>query len=251
MPDGRARISAEIADLVEQGRSLAAAGLVEGNAGKRAFGGPYQAWYSQAMPVVEQLLPERYEEFCGLYRDEEIDTALIRATYSISDYIHGRVRYVGQGQARRPSFDFADAALGKLTFQVDILASAAARLGAQVTDIQGTLEASLLDDELEAATALLAAKHLRSAGVIAGVVLERHLASVLSNHSIKFTKPKQIGSLNDAIKLAGIYDVAHWRQIQRFGDIRNLCSHDGERDPTVGEVEELIVGTEKIIATVF
>jgi hypothetical protein len=251
MPDGSARISVEIADLVGQGRDLAAAGLVEGNAGKRAFGAPYQAWYSQAMPVVHQLLPERYEEFCRLYRDEEIDSAQTRATYTISDYIHGRVRYVGQGQSRRPSFDFADAALGKLTFQVDILAAAAARVGALVADIQGTLEASLLDDELETAAALLAAKHLRSAGVIAGVVLERHLASVLSSHSIKFTKQRQIGNLNDALKQSKIYDVAHWRQIQRFGDIRNLCGHDGERDPTVEEVQELIAGTEKVIVTVF
>ena len=55
-------------------------------------------------------------------------------------------------------------------------------------------------------------------------------------------------NLNDALKDAGIYDVAQWRQIQRLGDIRNLCGHAATRDPTADEVQDLIDGVAKVVA---
>ncbi len=148
-------------------------------------------------------------------------------------------------------FDIVEVASNQLTCQIDILASARARLQSAISEIRGTLEASLLDDELETAGQLLKAKHVRSAGVVAGVVLERHLKRLIANHEITFRRKEQIGNLNDALKEAKVYDVPRWRQIQRLGDIRNLCGHDGDRDPEVEEVEELIRETEKVVATVF
>ena len=86
---------------------------------------------------------------------------------------------------------------------------------------------------------------------MAGVVLERHLKSVLKNHGLKTTNKAQIGNLNDALKGASVFDNPRWREVQRLADIRNLCGHDGERQPTTEEVWELIAGTEKIVKTVF
>lgn len=256
MPDHRKQLAAEVAALVKEGRELVNSQIkderAEGKAAnRRKFGRKYQSWYSRALPAVEQLLPERYVEFRELYRFDKEPKRLTVVSYVISDYIHGTVQMDGIGGNRKEAFDSVGVALGKAAFQVDILASAEARLKALITDIEGTLEASLLDDELETATELLGAKHLRSAGVLAGVVLERHLATVIANHEISYRKKRQIGNLNNALKEANVYDVAQWRQIQRFGDIRNLCGHDGEREPSAEEVEELIRGTEKIIATVF
>ena len=48
-----------------------------------------------------------------------------------------------------------------------------------------------------------------------------------------------------------VLDIPSWRQIQRLGDIRNLCVHKKERDPTNDEVEELINGVEKYTKTLF
>ncbi|HEY6729754.1 MAG TPA: hypothetical protein VI039_01885 [Solirubrobacterales bacterium] len=45
-------------------------------------------------------------------------------------------------------------------------------------------------------------------------------------------------------------DVPRWREIQRLGDIRNLCGHAAEREPTAEEVEELIAGTEKVVTSI-
>jgi hypothetical protein len=193
------------------------------------------------------LLPDRYDEFRSQYRLDKPPKSLEVTTYTVSDFVHGTV-------VPREHIDLKTAkaiAVSRIKDQTNILASARPRLDSILADIEGSLEAVLLDDELEAASGLLKAKQLRSAGIVAGVVLERHLKTVLHNHGIKVKTKPQIANLNDALKKAGIFDNPRWREVQRLGDIRNLCGHDGERQPTREEVQELIGGAEKIIKTVF
>lgn len=215
-----------------------------------SFNARYQAWYSRSLRVVEQLLPDRYSEFRELYRLDRPPERLNEGSYRVSDFIHG-TKAPTSGLFSEPAFEIADAAQRQFAFQIDILKSARSRLDAALADIEGTLQAALLDDELGKAAELLKAQHLRSAGVVAGVVLERHLKGVICNRKIELPQKIQITNLNDALKAAGVYDVPRWRQIQRLGDIRNLCVHDQERDPTHEEVEELIRTTEEIVGKVF
>lgn len=214
---------------------------------KGSFGSQYQRWYSQALRVVEQLLPDRYDEFRELYRLDKRPSVLEIGNYRISDYIQGSRVIRGGVEV----FEAAGVAVSQLMLQHNILESATDRFDSALADIRGTLEAGLLDDELDTAGELLRAKHLRSAGVVAGVVLERHLKRVIANHEITFRKKAQIANLNNALKEAKVYDLPQWRFIERLGDIRNICGHDKERDPTAEEVEDLIRGTEKVVATVF
>ena len=92
---------------------------------------------------------------------------------------------------------------------------------------------------------------LRAAGDLAGVVLERHLQRVAANHSV--TVPKEettIRELNDPLKLAKAYAFSTWREIQRLGDLRNLCSQQRNSNPTKEQVEDLIAGVNSIIKSV-
>jgi hypothetical protein len=232
-------------DLSRQERGSAMLKRITG----QRFGVVYQAWYTRSLRVVDQVLPDRREEFVGLYRPERPPKTLDPSTYSISDYMNGIV--VTRGSAGEPVFDAKVIALTKLDTQVNILASAQPRLESALVDIQGVVEATLLDDELDVAKELHRSKHLRAAGVVAGVVLERHLKRVVEAHQITFRKKAQIGSLNDALKDGGVYAVVQWRQVQRLADIRNLCGHAGDRDPTSEEVTDLIDGVAKIVTTVF
>lgn len=195
------------------------------------------------------MLPDRRAEFVDLYRPERPSKALDPSTYSISDYMNGIV--VTRGFASEPVFDAKTVALTKVHTQVNILASAQPRLESTLVDIQGVVEATLLDDELDVAKELHKSKHLRAAGVVAGVVLERHLKRVVGAHQLTFRKKAQIGNLNDALKDGGVYAVVQWRQIQRLADIRNICGHAGDRDPTAEEVADLIDGVSKVVTTVF
>ena len=85
-----------------------------------------------------------------------------------------------------------------------------------------------------------------------GVVLERHLAQVCANHNVKITKKNPtIADFNEALKLANVIDIPIWRGITRLGDLRNLCDHNKDREPTIDEVDDLISGADKLLKTLF
>jgi uncharacterized protein YjcR len=75
-----------------------------------------------------------------------------------------------------------------MTHQIQILRSAEDRIDSLLSDITGTLQAELFDDELAAASALLKHGHLRAAGAVSGIVIERHLARTAENHRLKLWK---------------------------------------------------------------
>jgi hypothetical protein len=91
----------------------------------------------------------------------------------------------------------------------------------------------------------------RAAGALAGVVLERHLQRVAANRQVKVAKKNPtIADLNDPLRSAGVYDVPTWRKIQHLADLRNLCSHQKDREPTADEVADLIAGVKSVVSNV-
>lgn len=136
--------------------------------------------------------------------------------------------------------------------QEAILQAAKSRFESSLFEIRHMIQADLFDSEIEAAESLLKHKYTRAAGALAGVVLERHLAQVCEDRPINITKRKPaISDFNEALKQADVIDVPTWRFIQHLADIRNLCDHAKERDPTPGQVEDLLKGVTKVIKTVF
>jgi hypothetical protein len=208
----------------------------------------YQAWYSPALRVVQQLLPDRYDEFRDLYKPSR-RKAIDVETYGVADYIAG-IR-ITRTYSDEEVFNSRSAALGKFGQQLAIVQTAEGRLDSVLTDIGRTLRAEILDNELSAARNLVTASHLRSAGVVAGVVLEGHLKKLIDDYGVRFTRVPQLSSMNDALKQAGVYDAVQWREIQYLTDVRNVCGHKGQRDPQRSEVESLINGVDKIIKTLF
>jgi len=142
--------------------------------------------------------------------------------------------------------------LSKIQQQYSILNSALPKLKSILGDIKGVLQVELFDSELDAAKELAKNGHLRAAGTLCGVTLEKQLTQVITNHNLKLTKKDPtISDFNDKLKNENIIDIPNWRFVQRLGDLRNLCAHNKGREPTKDEVEELILGTEKIIKTWF
>ena len=69
--------------------------------------------------------------------------------------------------------------------QVKILRAARSRLETSLFDIAQLTRADLFDSELDAARELLNAGFIRAAGMVAGVVLEKHPTQVCENHDLK------------------------------------------------------------------
>jgi hypothetical protein len=207
----------------------------------------YQHWYSEAHAVVKQLIPDRLDDFTRHYLVPKGRKSIGYANYVIEDYLQNvQVRIGGEVICTR------EAAIPRFEQQLVILNSAQRRFESSLFDIRQLVQADLMDSEIDAARLLKKNGFLRAAGAIAGVVIEKHLAQVCTNHSVKTTKQHPtISDLNDALKKADAIDTPRWRSIQHLGDIRNLCDHNKEREPKPDEIDDLIDGTEKLIKTLF
>lgn len=215
------------------------------------FSKQYQGWYSEAKAVIKQLLPDRLEDFVRHYQKPKVRKAIDFENYRIEDCLQGLTVTRNSYAAKETIVDGA-AAIPHVEQQVAILQAAALRFESSLFDIKQLVQADVFDSELESAQELNRKGFSRAAGAIAGVILERHLAQVCSNHNLHSTrKTHSISEYNDLLKASSAIDVPTWRHIQRLGDLRNLCDHPKDREPTKDEIDELISGTDRFLRTLF
>ena len=214
------------------------------------FQNDYQRWYTESFAVIKQLIPQRVEEFKELYQGGPRRKEINAMTYTIQDWLTGirsGTNYLGE-----KIFNDLNSVFMKFQTQLQILNAAESRFDSTLHDMRQIVQADLFDTELDAGRELLKSGFLRAAGAIAGVVLEKHLAEVCANRSIKIGKKNpNISDFYDPLKADGVIDVPTWRFIQRLGDLRNLCDHNKDREPTEDEVSELLAGVDKTSKTVF
>ena len=207
------------------------------------FSERYQAWYSEATTLIRHLLPDRLDDFCSYYEKPRGRKAVNYESYRVSDYL------VNLSVTRVVD---TSAAIPRFKQQLAIVKAVKQRFESSLFDIRQFVQADLFDSELEAAKALVKNGFVRSGGALAGVVMEKHLAQVCENRGAKVLKRKPtIGDYNDALKNSGAIDTPLWRSNQHLGDIRNLCDHHRDREPTSEEVTELVDGVAKLTKTVF
>lgn len=217
---------------------------------KGSFESEYQLWYTEALSVVKQLIPQRLVEFEFLYKGDARRKGINTSTYAIQDWMTG-VRSGEDGLGEK-FFDDFSIAINRFSAQLEILKAANSRFDNSLYDLRHIVQADFFDSELDSAQELLRKGFLRAAGAIAGVVLEKHLSEVCGNHSIKLRKKNlNISYFYELLKNNDVIDIATWRSIQRLGDLRNLCDHNKDRDPTKEEVAELLAGVDKASKTIF
>ena len=213
------------------------------------FGTDYQSWYSESKALIKQLLPDRLADFTRHYEKPKPRKDISYENYRIEDYLQGL--RVTRGWEKEKVVG-PDAAIPHLEQQLAIVKAVSSRFESSLFDIRQLVQADLFDSEIAAAQELLKSGFSRGAGAVAGVVLEKHLGQVAENHNITTRKKNPtISDFNDLLKGAEVLDTPAWRQIQRLGDIRNLCDHSKDREPTKDEVQELISGVEKFTKTLF
>lgn len=217
---------------------------------KGTFEQEYQGWYTEATAVIRQLIPDRLTEFHELYKGDGKRKATTVQTYHIQDWLNG----VRSGTSYTGDKYYDDFAIIAMRFgtQLSILQAVRTRFESSLHDIRQLVQADLFDSELDAARELFKSGFLRAAGAVAGVAIEKHLGQVAVNHSLNVRKQHpMISDFNDLLKAKAVLDVPVWRNVQRLGDLRNLCDHNKHRDPTKEEIQELIDGIEKLTKTLF
>lgn len=251
----------EVAELVSQGTRIFAALIVKCDPERIKKLHPellktyanfnlseeYQRWYTKALVVVKQLVPDRKEDFVGFYQySGRFAKNDLVTSFRIADGLTGAT--VSRGGKVVASLS---SCYTYFESQCAILKAAEDRLTSSVHEIQQILQADLFDSEVDAARELNKKGFSRAAGAMAGVVLEKHLNTVIQLHGLTLVKKNPcINDLNQKLKDESILDVQTWRFIQRLGDIRNMCDHAKGSDPTSEIVEELIAGVDKVLKTV-
>ena len=210
-----------------------------------SFKDKYQKWYNASLAAVKQLLPDRVDDFKSCYHvDVKKDKTL--SSYCIEDYILGITLTAFSKDA---NYGFIR---GRFALQFEIVRSLADRLESSLFEMKQFVESDMFDSEVDAAETLAKRGFLRGAGAICGVVLEKHLKSVAAAHNLKITKKvPAINDLNELLKKNNVIDVAQWRHLQYMGDLRNLCDHDKDSDPTKENLDDLISGTRKVLKTIY
>lgn len=218
---------------------------------KNTFECDYQMWFTEASALIRQLIPYRLAEFQELYKGDGKRKATTIQTYHIQDWLNGVRAAVNSYTGEKPYDDFAIITM-RFGTQLSILEAVSSRFESSLHDIRQLVQADFFDSEIEAAKELAKAGFLRAAGALVGVVLEKHLGQVATNHAVSTKKQHPtISEFNDLLKGATVYDIPAWRNIQRLGDLRNLCDHNKHREPTIEEINELIDGVEKLSKTLF
>lgn len=206
----------------------------------------YERWYSESLVVLEQILPNRVQDFKMHYEKPKNRKNISYENYIIQDFLQN-LQISAFGEVKVDT----SAAIPRYQQQVAILASCKARFESSLFEIKQIVQADLFDSEIEAAKELLKKKFLRAGGAVAGVVLEKHLQQVCLDHSVKILKKKPtIADFSEALKSGGVIGVPEWRHISFLTDIRNLCDHNKKKEPTVEQVNDLINGVEKVLKTI-
>jgi hypothetical protein len=209
------------------------------------FKNHYQSWYSEALVLIELILPNRAVDFKKYYEKPKVVKLLNHENYTISHYLQGL------SISNDPTIQLS--ALANFEQQFNILKSCQKRFESSLFDIKQLLQADLFNSELDAAKELNNKGFVRGAGAIAGVVLEHHLSQVCSKHKLQTNKqfPPTINGFNQLLKNSGVIELEKFMNVQFLGALRNLCDHKKSKEPTKEEVDKLIDGVNEVTKTVF
>ena len=218
--------------------------ILKGKITDKSFKIEYQKWYTKAIGLVSFLAPDRASEFKSYYEIDPKRKSLSWGTWVIQDYVKG-VAPVLNG------FDSAEQAGSCLFNQHSLLQSLNSRIDGVLANAELSIYAEIKDAELSSCNQLIKISP-RAAGALAGVVLEGYLQKVAENHNVVIKKKSPtVADLNDPLKKEEIYDIPTWRKVSYLADIRNLCSHKKDDEPTKEQVRELIDGVNWVTKNVF
>ena len=237
-------IKSEINELVEKGEKMYECIAVYSTSKKiediKYLLRNYEVWYTKSYILIKQILPQRLDDFVRRYKCDKRKNLSLE-TYTISDAL-------SLVEDRNCKIHYAAMPLLQ---QIEIVKACSLVYESEIYNMQTLLQADIFDSEIESAKHLLKRGFLRAAGAVCGVVIEKHFSEVCNDHKIEVKKKSPtIADYNDILK-DNVYDTIEWRRIQRLGDLRNLCDHNKDREPTQDEVDALIAGTERVIKTIF
>ena len=181
-------------------------------------------WYASSLAILETNMASRRTEMASLMQ-----------FFNEQDYV------TQSGQL----------AMAREIRQIQhLIGSIPSYMEGRLYDLELGLAQEFTRDQLLEAEVLLKARHVRAAGAIAGVLLERHLKLLCdrSQPPIKYASKAMISNLNELLWKARVYEQKEWRLVQWMGDVRNECDHANATEPEPKAVQKLIHDIKEFVA---
>ena len=134
------------------------------------------------------LNANRASDFISHYEYPRVRKDINFQNYMIRDYLQG-LRITRWGDEVVVD---GCAAIPEFVQQLNMVKAAKEPLDATLLDLKAVLQADLFDTEIETAASLAKAGYLRAAGVICGVVIEKHLLHTCNVHKVIVKKKIQV-----------------------------------------------------------
>ena len=111
----------------------------------------YQSWYSEALALIKQVLPDRLVDFRSYFEYPRVRKEITFQNYMIRDCLQGL--HITVGHQERVVVN-QSAAIPEFEQQLNIVKAAKATLESSLIDLKSVLQADLFDSELDSARAL-------------------------------------------------------------------------------------------------
>lgn len=192
----------------------------------------YETWYSSAKPLIQEYSRDRLDQYEECYED-------FRSWIELDD-----------DHARNDKEKATTLGLIPFNAQRDILSAVPNRVENEKLRARKQISRKITGDELQHARELFDQEHIRAAGVIVGVALERHLLTLCENseQELEFEFMDGISSLAQTLNEAGEINDDDKRLLDHLSGLRNKCAHKDEEDPTKSEAERLLSEAGKFIS---
>lgn len=193
----------------------------------------YEDWYSASLYLIKEYAPDRASKFKKYYYHTKDGRP-----YGVSTYFRLTTTIF-----TKSINDVINSFCNEFNEQIAILTSLASTLGVKEMMLIKLISANFVRTELEEAEELLAAKHYRAAGAVAGVALELILKTLCDVHSVAYPATPNIQTLLQALHKSRVIDTARLKYLEYLANIRNKCSH--AENITAKEVESFILEVRK------
>jgi hypothetical protein len=190
---------------------------------------------NEAIPLIREYIPDEIDRFKDAQSAVEL---LIEFEEEVGKKIsHMSVSVYSQHLGRA------------LDIQKNALLSILPRLDAEKLKIRKDISRELITKELAKAKDMFEEGHIRCAGILAGVALERHLITVCesSEKDIEYTYSDNITQYADELYNKGEITKSRKKQIVSLAGVRNDCGHAEQDEPKRNDVRRLVDQTEEII----
>lgn len=184
----------------------------------------YELWYNSARPLISEYATGRIGQFDECYEE-------FKSWLELDDE-HAR-----QDSAKAISLE-----LNSFDTQRNTLRAIPNSVESEQLRATKRISERITGDELQYSRDLYEGDHLRAAGVVAGVALERHLMTMCetSGQDLDFGFMDGISALAQTLNEGDLISDDDMRLLDHLSGIRNKCAHPNDDDLSSGEVDRLI-----------